>query len=140
MIRSYKELILLRTFEQRFEYLKLGFSYRDEFKFDSKRFLNQRLYRSPEWKAIKRQVIIRDGGMDLGCEDHPISGRVVVHHLNPITYKDIIERNEKIFDMNNLITCSLDTHNAIHTAIEDLLQSDWKPRTPNDTSPWNIKE
>lgn len=134
--RSYNDLRLIKDFIQRFEYLKLGKDNADEYAFESKRYLNQILYKSEEWQSVKRQVIIRDNGMDLGCEDHPITGRVLVHHINPITYQDIINRRDIVFDMNNLITCSLDTHNAIHVGSNQLLQSDYIPRTPNDTAPW----
>lgn len=128
--KSYKELILLPTFIERFNYLKLP----ERTPFDSKRFMNQFLYQSEDWRRVRRQVITRDNGLDLAI--NPIPGRVAVHHINPITIQDIIDRNEKIFDMDNLITVSHDTHNAIHLCDEGLLQKDWVPRSPNDTVPW----
>lgn len=133
--RSYSEVILLPTFIERFRYLKLGGKVGEEtFGFD--RYLNQTLYRSVEWKRFRRDIIIRDRGLDLACDDHEIVEKILVHHINPITLKDIERRDSKIFDPDNVICVSLNTHNAIHYGDESLLMLDPIERTPFDTCPW----
>lgn len=138
MIRTYTELISLLTFEERFKYLKLnGEVGKETFGFD--RWLNQNFYHLDlEWKKARREVIIRDCGYDLACEDHPISNgvRFIIHHMNPITQDDIINRTKFLLDPEYLITTIDSTHNAIHYGDESLLR--YKPieRTPNDTCPW----
>lgn len=112
-IKSYKELIKIPNFLDRYEYLKIGgFIGEETFGFD--RYINQVLYRSSEWKRIRRNVIIRDNGNDLGIEGRPIGEHIIIHHINPLTKEMIKDRDPSIFDMNNLISCSLRTHNAIH--------------------------
>ena len=112
-IRTYSELITIPTFEERFEYLQLkGSVGKDTFGYD--RYLNQVLYRSPEWKRLRNQIIIRDGGCDLACDGYDIYGKVLIHHLNPITVKDVLARSRKVFDPDNLVCVSHNTHNAIH--------------------------
>lgn len=134
-IKTYSEVILLPTFIERYRYLKIGGSVGAEtFGFD--RYLNQTLYRSPEWKRFRRDMIIRDGGMDLACDDYEIVGKILLHHIDPITPEDIIRRHPKIFDPENVICVSLGTHNAIHYGDESLLILDPVIRTPNDTCPW----
>lgn len=134
--RSYSELIEIPTFDERFKYLSLKGSVGD-FTFNGHRYLNQKLYRSEEWKSVRRRVIIRDNGCDLGCEDHPILGSVLIHHINPITIDDIVDRRRLVFDPENLICVSFDTHNAIHYGKEDILvPSSWNARTKNDTCLW----
>ena len=135
MIRTYSELITLRTFSERFQYLKLnGVVGRPTF--GSERYLNQLLYWSDEWKKIRRRIIIRDNGCDLGCEGCDVYGRIIIHHLNPITAEDILRRNPMVFDPENLICTSNSTHNAIHYGDEKQLM--WEPveRKKNDTCPW----
>lgn len=135
MIRSYSELSQLQTFEERFEYLRLSGKVCDEtFGFD--RYLNQQLYRSAKWKKIRDQVIIRDGGCDLGIEDREVMGKVLIHHMNPITEYDLKTMDSKIFDPEYLITVSHITHNAIHYGDKSLLVSDPVVRTPGDTCLW----
>lgn len=134
-MRTYSELITLPTFEERFNYLKLDGRVGDStFGFD--RYLNQKLYSSPEWKRARREVMIRDNGRDLGAEDHEIFGKIFIHHMNPISLEDIEQHNPDIFNPEYLITVSYNTHNAIHYGSEDMLQKDLVERTPNDTSPW----
>ena len=94
------------------------------------------LYRTPEWKRFRRDMIVRDNGCDLGCEGYEIYGNVLVHHINPITVEDVINRNPCIFDPNNVICTSLNTHNAIHYGDETLLITEPVVRKPNDTCPW----
>lgn len=134
--KTYSELIRLPSFEERYEYLRLqGVVGEDTFGFD--RYLNQILYSSDEWKRCRRKIIIRDGGLDLGCEGYEIGGRILIHHLNPITLNDIINRNPAIFDPENLICTSHNTHNAIHYGDKNLLITATPvTRRKNDTCPW----
>lgn len=139
MIRTYTELITIPTFEERFNYLRLdGKVGRETFGFD--RWINQQFYHLDcDWKKIRRQVIIRDNGCDLGCEDRPIPNgvRIIVHHINPITMEDVKNRNPILFDLENLIVTMDSTHNAIHYGDESLLlMSNPIIRRPNDTCPW----
>lgn len=135
MIRTYSELITLSTFEERYLYLQLNGTIGEEtFGFD--RYLNQILYASNEWKHCRRDIIIRDNGCDLGCEGFDIHGRILIHHLNPITIVDVLNRNPKVFDPENLICTSHNTHNAIHYGDESLLIKEPIVRSKNDTCPW----
>ena len=134
-IRTYSELITIPTFEERFEYLQLkGSVGKDTFGYD--RHLNQVLYRSPEWKRLRNQIIIRDCGCDLACDGYDIHSKVLIHHLNPITVEDVLARSRKVFDPDNLVCVSHNTHNAIHYGDVDLLATGPIIRTKNDTCPW----
>ena len=134
-IKTYSELITIPTFEERFEYLQLkGAVGKDTFGYD--RHLNQVLYRSPEWKRLRNQIIIRDGGCDLACNGYDIYDKVLIHHLNPITVEDVLARSRKVFDPDNLVCVSHNTHNAIHYGDMDLLVTGPIIRTKNDTCPW----
>lgn len=134
-IRCYKDLSKLKTFKERYDYLRIGgIVGEDTFGFD--RYLNQALYTSKEWKDARRDVIIRDDGCDMGLEDYPIGKGLIVHHMNPITKEDIEKRCDKIFDPEFLICVSFDTHNAIHYGDESLLPKELIERQPNDTCPW----
>lgn len=134
-IKTYSELITIPTFEERFQYLQLkGSVGKDTFGYD--RYLNQVLYRSPEWKRLRNQIIIRDGGCDLACDGYDIYGKVLIHHLNPITVDDVLARSRKVFDPDNLVCVSHNTHNAIHYGDVDLLATGPIIRTKNDTCPW----
>ena len=134
-IKTYSELITIPTFEERFEYLQLkGSVGKDTFGYD--RYLNQVLYRSPEWKRLRNQIIIRDGGCDLACDGYDIYDKVLIHHLNPITVEDVLTRSRKVFDPDNLVCVSHSTHNAIHYGDVDLLVTGPIIRTKNDTCPW----
>ncbi len=135
MTKSYSELSKLPTFKERFEYLQLKGKVGHQ-TFGSKRYLNQMLYHIAEWKQVKRKVIIRDNGCDLGIEGREIHGPISVHHINPITEEDILKRSPKVFDMDNLISTSYMTHKAIHYSNIDLLQEDYSPRELFDTCPW----
>lgn len=137
VIKTYSELILLPTFEERFQYLKIeGVVGRETF--GHNRYLNQILYNSPEWRHFRNGVIVRDNGCDLGCSDHSIPKGVpiYIHHINPITVKDILERNPIVFDMENVISTIFNTHQAIHYSDENLLVTGPIERTANDTCPW----
>lgn len=134
--RTYLELSQLKTFEERFEYLRVNSSVGIE-TFGSDRFLNQILYHDPEWRSVRNRVIIRDSGCDLGILDREISGEpICIHHLNPITRENVLNRDPCLFDMNNLICCTLRTHNAIHYGDSTKLIHDLVERKPNDTCPW----
>ena len=135
-IRTYTELSTIDNFIDRYRYLRLtGTIGEDTFGFD--RYLNQVLYKSKEWKELRNQIIIRDGGFDMGLEDYPIGGRIVVHHMNPITKKDILDRSDLIFNPDYLISVSHLTHNAIHYGGEDYFtRYTFAERKPNDTIPW----
>ena len=133
--KTYSDLCRLYAFKDRYLYLKLGGSVGEStFGFD--RYLNQILYKSDEWKQCRRDIIIRDNGCDLGCEGFDIHGKILVHHINPITVADIINRHPKVFDPENLITTTHNTHLAIHYGDEDLLISAPIERSKNDMCPW----
>lgn len=134
-IKTYSELITLPTFIERFRYLKLSGSVGIEtFGFD--RYLNQTLYRSLEWKRFRRDIILRDNGMDLACDGYEIYGKILVHHIDPLTIEDVLRRDPKIFDPENVICTQLTTHNALHYGDESLLITEPIERTKNDTCPW----
>ena len=135
-IRTYSELITIPTFEERFRYLQLsGKVGRDTFGFD--RQLNQMLYqRSPRWKKSRDEVIIRDNGCDLGIDGHEIFGKIIVHHMNPITIEDILNDRDWIYDPEFLISTMHSTHNAIHYGDESKIIIAPTVRTKNDTCPW----
>lgn len=134
-LKRYSELSKIPKFMDRYEYARIGGSVGIEtFGFD--RYLNQTLYKSDRWKETRRFVIIRDNGCDLGVPDREIRGRLIVHHLNPITEEDIYNKADWIFDPEFLICVSITTHNAIHYGDKSLLIADPIVRTPNDTCPW----
>ena len=134
-IRTYSELIKIPTFKDRFEYLRLDGKVGEEtFGFD--RYLNQIFYKSPEWKAARDFVIIRDQGCDLAMEGHEIFGRILVHHMNPIRIEDIVNRSKYLLDPEYLICTIKNTHDAIHYGDGSLLITGPIERTKNDTCPW----
>ena len=135
MMRTYSELIKFQTFKERFDYLKLnGVVGNDTFGFD--RWLNQRFYNSAEWKHIRDYVILRDSGCDLGLVGNDISGKILIHHMNPISIDDIENRSDILLNPEYLICVSHNTHNAIHYGDSDLLLKVPLQRTKNDTCPW----
>ena len=134
-IRTYSELILLPTFEERFKYLQLNGRVGDDtFGFD--RYINQNFYKSADWKRIRDQIIIRDNGCDLALEGYEIYGRILIHHMNPITVKDVELSTEYLMNPEYLICVTHNTHNAIHYGNEKLLMKGPVVRTKNDTCPW----
>jgi len=134
-IRTYSELILRQTFIERFNYLKLnGIPGQDTFGYD--RYLNQIFYNTLEWKHFRRGIIIRDNGQDLGCDNFEIFGKIIMHHITPITADDIKQHKSILFDSENLISTTLKTHNAIHYGDKSLLDSTPINRIKNDTCPW----
>lgn len=135
-MRTFSELSKLPTFLERFRYLQIH-SKIGATTFGGNRWLNQIFYRSEEWKQFRRKVILRDKGCDLGIQEEVIQGTVYIHHLEPITYEDIRDRNiDKILNMENAICCSFNTHQAIHFSDESLLPKPYVPRTQGDTMLW----
>lgn len=135
-VKTYSELQQLQTFEERFNYLKLGGSVgEDTFGFD--RYINQTFYRSAEWKRVRNIVILRDSACDLGILDREVGGRVYIHHMNPITRQDVEESSEYLLNPDYLICVSMDTHNAIHYGDDSYLKRNkLVERSANDTAPW----
>lgn len=137
--KSYSQLILLPTFHERLKYVydpkRIG-----EETFGDNRYYNQSFYTSDEWKRARREAIVRDtcGGycLDLGCKDCPITGRIYVHHINPITMKDIEEGSRFLFSLENLICVSQETHNTLHYGTLNRVDYEVIERKPNDTIPW----
>ena len=134
-IRTYSELISFKTFLERYRYLRIGGRVGEEtFGFD--RYINQEFYKSKEWRSVRDEVIIRDNGCDLGIEGREISGRIIIHHMNPITAKDIVDRPKYVLNPDFLICTIKNTHDAIHYGDEELLLTEFAVRTKNDTCPW----
>lgn len=134
-IRCYSELIKIPSFQNRLEYLKLDGQIGEEtFGFD--RYLNQKFYRSREWKEIRDKIIIRDNGCDLGIRGREIYDRILIHHMNPITAKDIYDKTEYLLNPEYLICTRKLTHDAIHYGADYLLTSEPAIRKPFDTCPW----
>lgn len=134
-LRTYSELSQLKTFDERYEYLRLeGAVGQTTFGFD--RYINQKFYQSREWKDARRFVISRDNGCDLGIQDHPINGGLLIHHINPMNPEDIVHGEQWILDPEYLITTRQDTHNAIHYSDRSLLPRTVIARSPGDTRLW----
>ena len=135
-VRSYTELCSFKTLYERYEYLKLDGIVGSE-TFGSERYLNQLFYRSLEWKKIRSQVITRDNGCELGLDGYEISGKIIIHHINPIFVEDLREANSFLLDLDNLVCVSESMHNAIHYGDDSVLRRyEYKPRTANDTTLW----
>lgn len=133
--KSYSELTKLQTFRERFEYLKLEGEVGEQ-TFGRARTLNQAFYRSPKWRKVRDQVIIRDGANDLGVPGHALRKYIIVHHINPVTEEQILNDDPCLYDPENLICTRQMTHNAIHYG-EDIVDNDAiGERKPNDTCPW----
>lgn len=144
--RSYSEMMKFDTFEDRFKYLELHGRV-SELTFGNHRYLNQLLYHDPQWRSFRNDIIIRDDACDLAIPDRPIimikkAGKIVrsdlliVHHINPITVDDVLNRSAKVFDKENVICCKLSTHNAIHYGGKIVECTTFAERTENDTVPW----
>ena len=137
-IRTYSELVKLPTFEERYRYLRLGSRVGDE-TFGHDRYLNQSFYKSKEWFRIRDEVILRDFGCDLGIPGREIFKRVIIHHMNPLTKTDIIDRTDFLLNPEYLICTTKRTHDAIHYSDDSILIPDILPeRSVNDTCPWRI--
>ena len=138
MIKYYTLLNKIKTFEGRYEYLKLkGIVGESTFGYD--RYLNQLLYTSKRWREVRDWVIIRDGACDLGIDDYEIKGKIIIHHMNAITIKDIEESRDIVFNPRFLICTSFQTHNAIHFGDRSLLPQPPIERRKNDTCPWKTE-
>lgn len=135
--KSYSELVKLPTYEDRLKYLSLKGNVGD-MTFGGHRYLNQKFYSSKEWKDCRRKVLLRDKCCDLACEDREIYRGAIVHHINPITIKDIVMRSKEVLDPENLITVSRRTHELITYGREEDVSSKSLPmeRAKNDTCPW----
>lgn len=133
----YSELKRLKTFKERYEYLRLGGRI-GESTFGFERFLNQALYTSQRWKLLRHQIIVRDNGCDLGVEGYEIADKIIIHHMNPLTRDQMREPDESMFDPEYLICVSQRTHNAIHYGDANLLPQPIVERRPNDTCPWKM--
>ena len=133
--RTYSELLTLPTFEERFRYLRLsGVVGTDTFGFD--RYLNQRFYRSKEWRLVRAHIIVRDNACDMGLDDYQILGGIYIHHMNPITVRDLEMSSEFLLNPEYLICTSEQTHRAIHYGSEEVPKPVFVERRPNDTIPW----
>ena len=134
-IRTYLELMMFSSFEDRYQYLRLNGSV-GEITFGFDRYINQKFYRSTEWKQIRNHVILRDNGCDLGVEGYEIHEKILIHHMNPIALTDIQNASDYLLNPDYLISVTLATHNAIHYGDETLLIRAPTERRPNDTCPW----
>lgn len=135
MLRTYEELNSIERYEDRYEYLKLNGTV-GEITFGYDRWLNQVLYHLPEWQAARIKVISRDEGNDMGHPDHPIAGRVIIHHMNPVTRVQIIDKDPILMDPQYLICVSDSTHRAIHYGDENQIDKPFTERKPGDTKLW----
>lgn len=133
--KTYRELIAMDDFLDRYEYLRIG-GVVGESTFGSNRYLNQILYRSYDWKKFRREMIIRDNGCDLAHPDYEIGGIIILHHINPITIDDVKNRRRCVFDPENVVCVSHRTHEAIHYGDDTLLMKGPVARRPGDTIPW----
>lgn len=134
-IRTYSELIQYNTLLDRYRYLKLGGKVGEE-TFGMDRYLNQQFYKSKEWRKVRDEIIIRDGACDLGLPDREITSRIIIHHMNPITKYDILNKTEFLLNPEYLICTLKRTHDAIHYGDESLLFNELIERSANDTCPW----
>ena len=140
-IKTYSELITIQDYVDRYRYLKIGGKAGEE-TFGVDRYLNQTLYKSREWKDFRREMILRDCKFlrdccDMAHEDVPINGIIILHHLNPITPEDILQRRRCVFDPENVVCVAESTHQAIHYGDETLLiKTSYVERTPGDTTLW----
>ena len=135
MIKTYSEMILLPSFEERFRYLKL-FGKVGESVFGYHRYVNQAFYTSRRWRSARSEVILRDDGCDLGIPDRKIFDKVFIHHINPVSLEQLEDDSSELYNPDNLICVSYDTHLAIHYGDESLLRSLPVDRYPNDTKLW----
>lgn len=136
MLRTYSELSKLKTFKERYDYLYLGKRVFHE-TFGNQRYLNQIIYKTNYWMKVRNEVIVRDMGCDLGVPGMEITGKILVHHMNPLTIEDIIHNDPNIYNPEGLISVRIDTHNAIHyiTSLNPRSET-FVERYANDTCPW----
>lgn len=134
-MRSYEEMARFDTFEERLEYLSLKGEFFEP-TFGGHRWLNQDFYQSEVWRKARNEAIARDLGCDLGLEGHEIYDQILVHHINPLTPRQCEDADPCMWDLNNLVCVSRDTHNSIHYGTEPLALVDFDPRRPGDTTLW----
>lgn len=139
LTKTYDELITLKSFEERFDYLRCSSTIGED-TFGYNRYLNQIFYTSPEWRNFRNKIIVRDNGCNMALKEYPIYGLIVIHHINPITMEDIVNRNfEVLLNPENVICVSDETHKLIHygdiSVIDQMAIGD---RSPNDMNPWKI--
>lgn len=134
-VKTYSELVSIPSYLGRYHYLRIkGAVGAETFGYD--RYLNQILYRSSEWRRFRRGIILRDNGMDMAFDGYEIFTRLIVHHIDPITVDDVLNRDPKVFNPENVVCVAFQTHQAIHYGDESLLPILPPERTPNDTCPW----
>jgi len=134
-VRTYTEMMEHATFLERYRYLQLGGTVGFA-TFGWDRWINQEFYRSKEWRDVRNEVILRDGGCDLADPDYEIMSGLLIHHINPMTVQDVIQHQHWILNPEYLVTTTHPTHNAIHYGDESLLPHPWEPRRPGDTTLW----
>lgn len=133
--RTYTDLIKIPDYHGRLAYLSLH-GVLGDLNQDVNRYLNQKFYRTPEWRNVRKTIIIRDNGFDMACKGVEIIGNPIIHHINPVTVDDVINRSPKLFDLNNLILVSKETHNLIHYGVAHPEEEQPVERTPGDTKLW----
>ena len=133
--KTYESLIKLKTFKERYEYLRLSGTVSNE-TFGNDRYLNQILYTTPEWRRTRNNIITRDNGKDMGLDGYEIYGKITIHHINPVTKEQLLNKDPIVYDPNNLITLSDKTHRMIHYGDLEGCEHDIVIRTANDTCPW----
>ena len=137
MIRTYSELSKISSFEDRYRYLKLADGSIGDDTFGYDRYLNQMFYKTPEWKRLRDQLILRDNGCDLGVNGCEIYGKIIIHHMNPVSSEDIMKRSDYLLNPEYLISTTILTHNAIHYGDYNSIENNfWTERSANDTCVW----
>lgn len=134
MTKTYSKMLQYKSFEDRLKYLRLDGRVGEQ-TFAGKRTLNQILYKSSVWLNLRKKIIIRDYGFDLAHKDFVIFGKILIHHINPITVEDVLEQNQIVFDLENLVSTSFDTHNTIHYGT-NIAEKGYTERKPGDTTLW----
>lgn len=128
-MRTYEEMIKRETFLERLEYLSL----KDE-QHQSPRSISMSFYKSGHWKEVRQLAIERDLGFDLACTNAGIHGPILVHHIDPITEEDISRGDPKCYDLNNLVSTSIETHGRIHYG--ETVKTEYTERKAGDTKLW----
>lgn len=137
-MRTYSELIKLSSYDERFNYLKLGGTVAGE-TFGPERHLNQKFYKSREWSEIRRQILMRDNFCDIAVDGYEIAGKMFIHHMNPIRPESLrFGLSDSVLDPEQLITVSFETHQAIHYGTAPTPQFEYVERRPNDHIPWRV--
>lgn len=135
MIRTYEELIHIPTFEERLKYLMVKQPVGEDV-WGSRRRYNQLLYTSSRWRSFRNSIIIRDNGCDLAMPGRELYSGLLIHHLNPITLDDIVNNRSCVFDPNNVVLTSRQTHQVIHYERDPAMLALNGERRPGDTKLW----